>query len=102
MRRSKAQRWVESATYSRQLTYKGRKRDRELFQRCVSCPNTVDDGHACCQDCRRRMAQGKQQAREQGMCLDCWTAPAVPGRRYQIPPDFVVKTQALDIAEVIL
>jgi hypothetical protein len=82
MRKSKSRRELESKAFLIHLTYRARKRDNELFQRCVRCPKTAEDGYACCQACRTVMAQGKRQAREQGLCIDCWTEPALPGKRY--------------------
>ena len=82
MRRSKSQIYLESPEFANKLYYRSRKRDNELTRQCVRCPNTVTDNHACCQACRATMRDGKQQAREHGLCLDCWTEPAVPGKRY--------------------
>jgi hypothetical protein len=82
MRRSKSSLLLESKTFQHQLSYRARKRDNELFRRCVRCPKTVEDGYLCCQACRARMAQQKQEALERGMCLDCWTVPALPGKRF--------------------
>jgi hypothetical protein len=80
MQRSKISRELESKAFRIHLKYRARKRDNELSQRCVRCPKTVEDGYACCQACRTAMAQGKRQAREQGLCRDCWTEPALPGK----------------------
>lgn len=49
---------------------------------CARCSNPPVPGKSCCQACREKMAAGKQQAREQGRCLDCWKEPAIPGTLY--------------------
>ena len=54
-------------------------KSRGLCPRCGSNPSP--EGR-CCAPCLADMATGKQQAREQGMCLDCWKEPALPGKRF--------------------
>src|SRR5262245_19662632 len=82
MRKSKSVLLVESAKFQSHLYYRARKRDNELAQRCVRCPKTVDDGYACCKECREKMSDGKLAAIQEQMCLDCWTEPVVSGKRY--------------------
>jgi hypothetical protein len=81
MRRSKSSLVLEGKAFQAHLSYKARKRDNELSQRCVRCPNTVEDGYACCYACRAKMAAGKRIALEHGLCRDCWTEPVMPGKR---------------------
>src|SRR5262245_29222644 len=50
--------------------------------KCARCSNPPAPGKVCCQECIDKMAAGKRQAREQGMCLDCWTEPVQPGKRF--------------------
>lgn len=35
---------------------------------------------AVCYDCLDTMAEGKRQAREQGLCIDCWKQPVADQR----------------------
>lgn len=49
---------------------------------CARCSNPPVAGKSCCQTCLDKMSAGKQQAREQGMCLDCWKEPVLAGKRY--------------------
>lgn len=49
---------------------------------CPRCGSTPSPEGRCCATCLAEMAAAKQQAREQGMCVDCWTEPALPGKRY--------------------
>jgi hypothetical protein len=57
-------------------------RAHKSLGKCARCSNPPVPGKACCQGCLDKMAAGKRAAREQGLCLDCWTAPALPGKRY--------------------
>lgn len=59
------------------VAYRATK-SRGLCARCGSQPTPAG---TCCPTCIADMAAGKQQAREQGMCVDCWTEPALPGKR---------------------
>ena len=81
MRRNKAAQFLESKRFRNHVIYRARKRENELFQRCVRCPNTVTDGYACCCACRQKMAAAKHAARMAGFCIDCWTRPALPDKK---------------------
>lgn len=57
-------------------------RAHKSLGKCARCSNPPLEGKACCQDCLDKMTAGKKQARELGLCLDCWKEPAVPGTSY--------------------
>lgn len=54
---------------------------RKAQGKCLRCKGKAPIGQAVCFDCTDTMAAAKQAAREQGLCLDCWKASVVPGRR---------------------
>ena len=49
---------------------------------CARCGHNPSPEGTCCANCLADMATGKQQAQDQGMCVDCWTVPALRGKRY--------------------
>jgi hypothetical protein len=75
----RTKRYMLDAPADQQRHYYRAHKSRGL---CARCPNVPVQGKACCQACLDKMAAGKRQAREQGLCLDCWTAAVVPGKRY--------------------
>jgi hypothetical protein len=81
-RRNNIQIAIASPRMQNQAHYQRRKQRTAALQRCVRCPTRVEDGYACCQACRAKMAAGRHAARAAGYCVDCWTVPTLPGKRY--------------------
>lgn len=56
-------------------------RARKSLGLCARCGKSSTPEGQCCATCLVEMASGKQEAQAQGMCVDCWTEPALQGKR---------------------
>ena len=69
---------MDTPAHKKSLAYRAHK----SLGLCARCSNPPVTGKACCQVCIDTMAARKQQAVDEGRCIDCWTVQALPGKRY--------------------